>query len=123
MRISDWSSDVCSSDLDKPEVQEADLVIGLARCMLKTQQYEQAAKLFSQVQEKLPKHPEILVGLASCRRHKGALGEAEKLVRQVLAAEIREDAATMGLSVEDYVASFLDSAQHSLEGARQIGRA
>src|SRR3546814_2805408 len=85
MRISDWSSDVISSDL-KPEVQEADLVIGLARCMLKTQQYEQAAKLFSQVQEKLPKHPEILVGLASCRRHKGALGEAEKLVRQVLAA-------------------------------------
>src|SRR3546814_19497737 len=86
MRISDWSSDVCSSDLDKPEVQEADLVIGLARCMLKTQQYEQAAKLFSQVQDKLPKPPEILVGLASCRRHKGALGEAEKLVRQVLAA-------------------------------------
>ncbi|HEY9539394.1 MAG TPA: DUF2937 family protein [Kiloniellaceae bacterium] len=34
------------------------------------------------------------------------------------AAEIREDAATMGLSVEDYVASFLDSAPHSLEGAR-----
>src|SRR3546814_15026640 len=83
MRISDWSSDVCSSDL-------ADLVIGLARCMLKTQQYEQAAKLFSQVQEKLPKHPEILVGLASCRRHKGALGEAEKLVRQVLAARSAE---------------------------------
>src|SRR3546814_5743541 len=31
------------------------------------------------------------------------------------AAEIREDAATMGLSVEDYVASFLDSAPHRSE--------
>src|SRR3546814_11263555 len=51
---------------DKPEVQEADLVIGLPRCMLKTPQYEQAAKLFSQVPEKLPKPPEILVGPASC---------------------------------------------------------
>src|SRR3546814_7752035 len=38
------------------------------------------------------------------------------------AAEIREDAATMGLSVEDYVASFLDSAPHSLEGARMTER-
>lgn len=34
------------------------------------------------------------------------------------AAEIREDAAERGLSVEDYVRTFLDSAPHSLEGGR-----
>src|SRR3546814_14701031 len=41
---------------------------------------------------------------------------------RLLAAEIREDAATMGLSVEDYVASFLDRAPHSLERARMPER-
>ena len=34
------------------------------------------------------------------------------------AAEIRDDAAAKGLSVEDYVETFLDSAPHSLEGER-----
>ncbi|GAB4356655.1 MAG: hypothetical protein Kow00114_07680 [Kiloniellaceae bacterium] len=34
------------------------------------------------------------------------------------AAEIREDAAEKGLSVEAYVETFLDSAPHSLEGGR-----
>jgi tetratricopeptide (TPR) repeat protein len=68
----------------QPQTQEAELLIGLARCMLKSAQYEQAAKLFTQVQTKLPKHPEVLVGLAACRRHKGALNEAEKLVREAL---------------------------------------
>ena len=68
----------------QPERQEADLVIGLARCTLKSSQYEQAAKLFTELQTKLPQHPEVLVGLAGCRRHKGALNEAEKLVRQAL---------------------------------------
>jgi hypothetical protein len=34
------------------------------------------------------------------------------------AAEIRDDAAAKGLSVEDYIENFLESAPHSLEGAR-----
>ena len=34
------------------------------------------------------------------------------------AEEIREDAAAKGLSVEDYIEQFLDSAPHSLEGGR-----
>ncbi|MGF1629532.1 MAG: DUF2937 family protein [Kiloniellaceae bacterium] len=34
------------------------------------------------------------------------------------AAEIRDDAAAKGLSVEDYIENFLDSAPHSLEGGR-----
>jgi tetratricopeptide (TPR) repeat protein len=70
----------------QPQSHEAELLIGMARCLLKSSQYEQAAKLFTQVQTKLPKHPEVLVGLAGCRRHKGALNEAEKLVREALEA-------------------------------------
>src|SRR3546814_10694319 len=34
------------------------------------------------------------------------------------AAGFREDAAAMGLSLEDYIASFRESAPHSLEGER-----
>jgi len=34
------------------------------------------------------------------------------------AAEIRDDAAAKGLSVEDYIDQFLDSTPHSLEGGR-----
>jgi hypothetical protein len=34
------------------------------------------------------------------------------------AAAIREDAAAKGLSVEDYIRTFLDSAPHALEGER-----
>jgi tetratricopeptide (TPR) repeat protein len=70
---------------NQPQQQEADLLIGLGRCLLKSAQYEQAAKLFAQVQAKLPRHPDVLTGLAGCRRHKGALNEAERLVREALA--------------------------------------
>ncbi len=69
----------------QPDKQEADLLIGLARCLLKSAQYEQAAKMFGQVQAKLPRHPDVLIGLAGCRRHKGALNEAERLVQEALA--------------------------------------
>lgn len=70
----------------QPETQEADLVIGLARCLVKSSQYEQAAKMFTEIQNKLPKHPDVLVGLAACRRHKGLLNEAERLVNEAMAA-------------------------------------
>lgn len=83
---------------DKPEQQEADLAIGMARCMLRQSHYEQAAKMFAQVQAKLPNHPEVLIGLAACRRHKGALNDAEKLARQVLAAQPDYKAATHELA-------------------------
>jgi tetratricopeptide (TPR) repeat protein len=71
----------------QPQTQEAELVMGLARCLLKSNQYEQAAKLFTDLRTKLPTHPDVLVGLAGCRRHKGALNEAERLVRQALEAD------------------------------------
>ncbi len=70
----------------QPETQEADLVIGLARCSLAVGDVDQAARLFAEVQAKLPKHPEVLTGLAGCRRQKALLEEAEALARQALAA-------------------------------------
>lgn len=68
----------------QPNSQEAELVLGLARCMLKSSQYEHAAKMFANLQTKLPKHPDVLTGLAGCRRHKGALNDAEKLIKEAL---------------------------------------
>lgn len=68
----------------RPQQQEGALVLGMARCLLKSSRYEQAAGLFVQLREKQPVAPEVLTGLASCRRHKGALGEAEALVKGVL---------------------------------------
>ena len=69
----------------QPKSQEAELLIGLARCLVKSSQYEQAAKLFTELQAKLPDNCDVLTGLATCRRHKGALNDAERLVQQVLA--------------------------------------
>ena len=68
----------------QPESQEAELVIGLARCLLASSQYEQAGKLFGDLHTRLPKDPDVLVGLAGYRRHKGALNDAEKLTNQAL---------------------------------------
>lgn len=69
----------------QPNNQEGILLIGLARSLLRLNQYEQATRLFEQLHTKLPEHPDVLTGLAACRRHKGALLEAEQLVRDVLA--------------------------------------
>jgi len=69
-----------------PQSSEPKLLLGLGRCLLVSAQYEQAANLFIQLREKLPNDPGVLTGLAGCRRHKGALNEAEKLTRQALEA-------------------------------------
>lgn len=69
----------------QPNNQEGILLIGLARSLIRLNQYEQAARLFEQLRTKLPEHPDVLTGLATCRRHKGALLEAEQLVREALA--------------------------------------
>lgn len=71
----------------QPQRQEPNLVIGTARCLVALKQYEQAAKMLEPVREKLPQNPQVLAALAACRRHKGALLEAEQLAQQALAAQ------------------------------------
>ena len=71
----------------QPEKQEAVVLIGMARCLVQGKQYEQAYKLLQKLQEKLPSDADVLTGLATCRRHKGALNEAEELVQQALKAQ------------------------------------
>lgn len=70
----------------QPNNQEGILLVGLARSLVRLNQYEQATRLFEQLHSKLPEHPDVLTGLAACRRHKGALLEAEQLARQALQA-------------------------------------
>ncbi|HSV36331.1 MAG TPA: sulfotransferase [Ramlibacter sp.] len=69
----------------QPESQEPMLVLGMARSLLKTSHYQQAAELFTRMKGNLPPNPEVLVGLAACRRHKNALDEASLLVEEALA--------------------------------------
>jgi tetratricopeptide (TPR) repeat protein len=68
----------------RPEQQEALLVLGMARCLLKSARYEQASSLFTKLIEEQPNSPEALTGLAGCRRHKAALAEAEALIHRAL---------------------------------------
>lgn len=70
---------ITSQDTKEPEV-----AIGLARSILKSGNYEQAEKLFNELYSKLPNNADILTGLATCRRQRGLLGEAERFVRQAL---------------------------------------
>jgi len=63
---------------------ELDVVLGICRCMVRSAQYEQAATLYEQLLPSVPAHPEVLTGLATCRRHKGQLAEAEELVNRAL---------------------------------------
>lgn len=100
---------------DRPDTQEAELVIGLARCLLKSSQYEQASKMFAKVAEKLPKHPEILIGLATCARHRGALAEAEKMVRDVLAQDAGYKTAVHELAEIQIAKKEDDAAVNTLE--------
>lgn len=71
----------------QPETQEGVLLMGMARCLVKLAHYDQADKLLVQIQVKLPDSPEVLTGLASCRRDRGALLEAEELVRKALVVD------------------------------------
>jgi len=68
----------------RPESQEAELAIGMARCLLHSKRYDQAAKAFSRIYEKLPQDVDVLTGLAVCKRHKGANDEAKKILEHVL---------------------------------------
>ena len=70
----------------QPEQQEATLLIGMARCLLQVKQYDHANRLLVQLQEKVPNDPDVLTGLATCRRHKGALTDAEGFVQTALKA-------------------------------------
>jgi tetratricopeptide (TPR) repeat protein len=62
----------------------AEVVLGLARTLVATSHYEQAQKLFLELKEKMSGNADVLVGLATCSRHKGALNEAEELVGEAM---------------------------------------
>jgi tetratricopeptide (TPR) repeat protein len=61
---------------------EAEVAVGLARCLLATHQIEQATKLFQQLQPQMPKHVDVIWGLASCLRQKNKFDDAEQLLAQ-----------------------------------------
>src|SRR3546814_11516579 len=79
MRISDWSSDVCSSDLIARQQVEGGLIFGLAAAVGATTDYDggvaTARKLHQLGLPKLSQSPEILVEFIDSDREPGGLGE------------------------------------------------
>ena len=63
---------------------EVKILIGMANCQIRKSLYDQATKILEQLQPLAPDNPDILAALASCRRHKGRLGEAETLLNHAL---------------------------------------
>ncbi len=54
------------------------VLVGMANCLYRTNQYAKATDLYEQIYKQIPNHPDVLTGLASCRRYKKQLEEAEK---------------------------------------------
>src|SRR3546814_16973534 len=74
MRISDWSSDVCSSDLIEPNNAAAWSNLGLAYRQLK--QYPNAIAAYRQALELDPDHANTLVNLGNSLARSGNDEEA-----------------------------------------------
>jgi Flp pilus assembly protein TadD len=66
---------------------ELKILVGIANCQIRKSQYEQATKILEQLQQLAPQNPDVLAPLATCRRHKNNLDEAEQLARQALKAD------------------------------------
>ena len=62
------------------------VLLGMARCLFKLSKYQQAEELFEKLLSSAPNQPDVLTGLASCRRHKGKIADAEALAARALKA-------------------------------------
>lgn len=65
---------------------ELPVLVGMARCLFKTAQYDDAHSLYEQLLAKAPKNADVLTGMAMCRRHQGKLADAEQFAQQALQA-------------------------------------
>ncbi len=63
---------------------EISLLIGIARCQIRLEQYSHATKVLEELKVLAPEYPPLLTALASCRRHDNKIEEAEQLVRLAL---------------------------------------
>lgn len=92
-----------------PPRSELPVLLGLARCLLDAGQHAEAGKLYQQLVQKLPKHPDALSGLAACRRKAAQPKEAQALAQRALKAapqhtqgryELAEALVAQGLKAE-----------------------
>ncbi len=66
------------------EKTEISVLIDLARCQYRSAHYENAKKLYQQLNQVMPDNPDILSGLGACSRHAGELEVAEKLLSRAV---------------------------------------
>ena len=63
------------------------IVIAIAHLLLRTEQYEQAESFYQQLRDKAGNNADVLAGLASCRRQKGLIDEAQQLADKALSID------------------------------------
>jgi predicted Zn-dependent protease len=74
-----WAVDV--------EPDNYDARFHLAQALAHSDRAEEAQKQFAYLQQRQPNDPEVLLGLARCRRSLGQTGEARRLLEQVLSQD------------------------------------
>ncbi len=99
----------------QPDQQEPLLLIGMARSLMRTAQYEQSGKLFAELQAKLPPHPDIFVGLAEASRRKGDTDEARRLIDEALELKPGYQAAVHELAEIQLASKDTETAIQTLE--------
>jgi tetratricopeptide (TPR) repeat protein len=82
----------------KQDAPEAEVLIGIGRCLVKLKHYEQGAKLLKQLQEKIPPNPAVLTSMATCLRQKNKLDDAKQLVTEALKISSDNKEARMELA-------------------------
>lgn len=100
---------------------ELPVLVGLARCMFKTEHHDDAQNLYQQLLAKAPKDADVLTGMAMCRRHQGKLAEAEQLAEEALQAHKNHKEAQFELAEIHLVNKETEKALALLE--RNIRRA
>lgn len=66
---------------------EINLLVGIANCQIRLEQFDQAAKLLEELIAFAPDYPAVLTALATCRRHYEQPAEAEALAKKALQKE------------------------------------
>ena len=75
-----------------------DVALGMARSLLGLKRNDRALKIFEALSVRTPKSKDVLIGLATCKRHLKELDAAESLAKEALAIDPKFLAATHELA-------------------------
>lgn len=99
----------------RPESQEPELVLGMLRCLVASEQYSQAESLLQQLGDRLIGEPDLLVAKATCARHRQQLDQAGALVARALESSPDHKGARHEMAQLQIARSLVDQAIETLE--------